>query len=50
MKTFHLSWLAAAAAALLVGCSGAGDGDQAPRASYGKLITFGDSLSDVGTY
>jgi phospholipase/lecithinase/hemolysin len=50
MKTFHPSWLAAAAAALLVACSGAGDGDQAPRVSYGKLVTFGDSLSDVGTY
>jgi phospholipase/lecithinase/hemolysin len=42
--------VAAAAAALLVACSGGGEGDQAPRVTYGKLVTFGDSLSDVGTY
>jgi phospholipase/lecithinase/hemolysin len=50
MKRFHPSWVAAAAAALLVACSGGGAGDQSPRAHYGKLVTFGDSLSDVGTY
>jgi outer membrane lipase/esterase len=50
MKRFNLSWLAAAAAALLVACSGGGAGDQAPRVSYGKMVTFGDSLSDVGSY
>jgi phospholipase/lecithinase/hemolysin len=42
--------MAAAAAALLVGCSGGGAGDQSPRVGYGKLVTFGDSLSDVGSY
>jgi phospholipase/lecithinase/hemolysin len=50
MKRFHPSWVAAAAAALLVACSGGGAGDQSPRVSYGKLVTFGDSLSDVGSY
>lgn len=50
MKKFHPSWAAAAAAALLVACSGGGDGDQSPRVEYGKLVTFGDSLSDVGSY
>ncbi|MGM9491619.1 SGNH/GDSL hydrolase family protein [Ideonella sp. YS5] len=50
MKRFHPSWVAAAAAALLVACSGGGEGDQSPRVTYGKLVTFGDSLSDVGTY
>lgn len=50
MKRFHPSWVAAAAAALLVACSGGGAGDQSPRAAYGKLVTFGDSLSDVGSY
>lgn len=50
MKKLHRSWVAVAAAALLVACSGGGEGDQSPRVGYGKLITFGDSLSDVGTY
>lgn len=50
MKRFHPSWLAAASAALLVACSGGGDGDQSPRVAYGKMVTFGDSLSDVGSY
>ena len=50
MKRFHPSWVAAAAAALLVACSGGGAGDQSPRVAYGKLVTFGDSLSDVGSY
>lgn len=50
MKRFHMSWLAASAAALLVACSGGGAGDQTPRVTYGKLVTFGDSLSDVGSY
>lgn len=50
MKKLHRSWVAAAAAVLLVACSGGGEGDQSPRVSYGKLVTFGDSLSDVGTY
>src|SRR6476659_7838429 len=50
MRKFHLSWMAAAAAALLVGCNGGGAGDQSPRVEYGKLVTFGDSLSDVGSY
>jgi phospholipase/lecithinase/hemolysin len=40
-----------AAAGLLTACGGGGgDGDQANRASYGKLVVFGDSLSDVGSY
>ncbi|MEK8032393.1 SGNH/GDSL hydrolase family protein [Ideonella sp. DXS29W] len=50
MKKFHLSWLAAAATAMLVACSGGGEGDQSPRVEYGKMVTFGDSLSDVGSY
>ena len=39
-----------ALAALLAACGGGGDGDQNPRVSYGKLVSFGDSLSDVGSY
>lgn len=50
MKRFHPSWAAAAVAALLVACSGGGEGDQAPRVHYGKMVTFGDSLSDIGSY
>lgn len=51
MKKFHPSWVAAAAAAaLLVACGGGGEGDQSARVEYGKLVTFGDSLSDVGSY
>lgn len=45
------SWgLAALAALLLAACGGGGDGDQNPRVSYSALVSFGDSLSDVGTY
>ena len=51
MKNFRLGWLAAAAAAaVLAACGGGGDGDQTPRVKYGKLVSFGDSLSDVGSY
>lgn len=43
---------AAALAALLVAACGGGDdaGDQTPRVAYGHLVSFGDSLSDVGSY
>lgn len=51
MKNLRLSWLAmAAAAALLAACGGGGNGDQSSRVTYDKLVSFGDSLSDVGTY
>lgn len=44
-------WVALAAAGLvLAGCGGGGDGDQSPAVRYGKLVSFGDSLSDVGSY
>lgn len=39
-----------AVCAVLASCGGGGDGDQSPRVSYGKLVSFGDSLSDVGSY
>jgi outer membrane lipase/esterase len=45
------SWgLSALAAFVLAACGGGGDGDQNPRVSYSALVSFGDSLSDVGTY
>ncbi len=36
--------------AAVVGCSGPSDGNQAPREGYARVVSFGDSLSDVGTY
>jgi len=37
------------AAATLAACGG-GDGDQTSKIKYSNLVSFGDSLSDVGTY
>lgn len=34
----------------LSGCGGGGDGVQAPSTRYSAMVSFGDSLSDVGTY
>ncbi len=36
--------------AALAACGGGGDGDQTPKVKYSSLVSFGDSLSDVGTY
>ena len=36
--------------ALLSGCGGGGSGDQAPKIQFSSVVSFGDSLSDVGTY
>ena len=41
---------AAAASALLAACGGGGDGDQTPKVKYSNVVSFGDSLSDVGSY
>ena len=41
---------AALAAVLLASCGGGGDGDQSTSFKYDKLVSFGDSLSDVGTF
>ena len=37
-------------AALLVACGGGGNGDQSTKIAYSSLVSFGDSLSDIGTY
>lgn len=42
--------LAVVTALGLAGCGGGSDGNQNNRATYTSLVTFGDSLSDVGTY
>ena len=48
---WKVALLATAAAAILVGCGGGSSGgDQQLRVSYTSLVSFGDSLSDVGTY
>lgn len=41
---------AAMAVVLLASCGGGGDGDQSTSFKYDKLVSFGDSLSDVGTF
>jgi len=43
-------WPVVLATGLLLSACGGGDGDQTPRVRYGKLVSFGDSLSDVGSY
>jgi phospholipase/lecithinase/hemolysin len=42
--------LALLAAAVLAGCGGASGGDQALKVKYTAQVSFGDSLSDVGSY
>ena len=50
MKKFRVLAAALAVSAMLAACGGSGPGDQTPRVTYGKMVNFGDSLSDVGTY
>jgi phospholipase/lecithinase/hemolysin len=54
MHQFKRYGLAAGLATLLAwglaGCGGGSDGNQKLRVSYSSLISFGDSLSDVGTF
>ena len=50
MKKFHVLTVACAAAAFLAGCGGNSGGDQSPRVAFTSMVSFGDSLSDVGTY
>lgn len=42
--------LAMLAAAVLAGCGGASGGDQTLKVKYTAQVSFGDSLSDVGSY
>lgn len=47
----HLNYsLTLLAAAVLVGCGGGSSNDPAPKIKFTSQVSFGDSLSDVGTY
>ncbi|MBI3481087.1 MAG: SGNH/GDSL hydrolase family protein [Nitrosomonadales bacterium] len=37
-------------AIVLASCGGGGNGNQAPKVKFSSQVSFGDSLSDVGTY
>ncbi|GAB4211880.1 MAG: hypothetical protein Fur007_03120 [Rhodoferax sp.] len=51
MRHFKTVALSAVAALVLVACGGGGgDGDQRPALAYSQVVSFGDSLSDAGTY
>lgn len=50
MRSIKSLALCSIAAALLVACGGGGNGDQSPKIKFSSMVTFGDSLSDVGTY
>lgn len=51
MRQLKTLSVALSAALLLVACGGGGgDGNQAPAVRFTSMVSFGDSLSDVGTY
>lgn len=50
MRQFKILGVAMAAALLVAACGGGSDSIQAPAIKYTSLVSFGDSLSDVGTY
>lgn len=51
MRLLRLGALALATTGLLIGCGGGGDDPPAAeKITYTRLVVFGDSLSDVGTY
>jgi outer membrane lipase/esterase len=52
MRQIKYSLAILSAVAILAGCSGGGStaGDQTLKVKYSAQISFGDSLSDVGTY
>ena len=49
MKQWKKATVALGCAIVLAGCGG-GDGGQSPGVSFTQMVTFGDSLNDVGTY
>ncbi len=50
MKKFRVLATALAAAAFLAGCGGSDPGNQSSRFTFTRMVNFGDSLSDVGSY
>ncbi len=51
MRQFKILGVAMAAALVVAACGGGGgDGDQTPAIKFTSMVSFGDSLSDVGTY
>jgi phospholipase/lecithinase/hemolysin len=51
MKTKYTAWAAVGASLLVAACGGGGGaGDQGTKFKPTALVTFGDSLSDIGTF
>jgi outer membrane lipase/esterase len=50
MRLIRMKLAALGAAVVLAACGGGGAGDQTPHVAFSTLVSFGDSLSDVGTY
>lgn len=50
MRLLKTRLAALGAAVILAACGGGGAGDQSPRVPFTALVSFGDSLSDVGAY
>ena len=50
MRQFKTLVLTLSAALALAACGGGGDGNQTPAIKFSSMVSFGDSLSDVGTY
>lgn len=55
MRLKNCSWFVKRATgalmlAVLASCGGGGDGDQSPKLQISRIVSFGDSLSDVGSY
>lgn len=49
MRQFKFA-VALLSAAILAGCGGGGAGDQSTKVKFSAQVSFGDSLSDIGTY
>jgi outer membrane lipase/esterase len=50
MRLIRLKLAALGTAVALAACGGGGAGDQHPQVAFTGMVSFGDSLSDVGTY
>ncbi len=49
-KKFARLGALALSAAVLAACGGSGPGNQTTKVTFSKIVNFGDSLSDVGSY